>query len=71
MKSRTRRPHSWSFGKNQDEDNNFGSFGKIQEEKDHGFEGMAKNKKMTLGTLEKTMKKKTMILKFQPRKKRP
>jgi len=43
----------------------------MQKEKDHGFEGMAKKKKMTLGTLEKTMKKKTMILKFQPRKKRP
>jgi hypothetical protein len=34
------------------------SFGKIQEGEDHGFEGMAKMKKMTMGTLEKTMKKK-------------
>jgi hypothetical protein len=57
-----------SFGKNQDEDNNFGNFGKIQKEKDHGFEGMARKKKTTLGTLEKTMKKKTITLKFWPRR---
>jgi hypothetical protein len=32
---------------------------------------MARKKKTTLGTLEKTMKKKTMTLKFWPRKKKP
>jgi hypothetical protein len=56
-----------SFGKNhEEEDNNFGNFGKIQEEEDHGFEGMTRKKKMALGALEKTMKNKTMTLKFWP-----
>jgi len=39
--------------------------------KNHGFEGMAKKKKMVLGTLEKTMKNKTMTLKFRPQRRKP
>ncbi len=67
----TWRPWPSNFGKNQEEDNNFGNFGKIQEEEDHGFEGTAKDKKMTFGTLEKTMKKKTMTSRFWPGRRRP
>jgi hypothetical protein len=48
-----------------------GSCEKIEEEEDHGFEGTARKKKMTLGTLEKTMKKKTTIPRFRPRKRKP
>jgi hypothetical protein len=51
--------------------NNFGSFGKIQEKEDHGFEGTAMKKKMALGALEKTMKNKTMTLRLSPGRKRP
>jgi hypothetical protein len=60
----------WSFGKNHEKEDNFGSFGKIQEEEDHEFEGMARKKKMVLGALEKTMKNKTITLKFWPRRRR-
>ncbi len=75
-----RRPQPWSFGKknrnkknialgalgkkHEEEDNNFGSFGKIQEEEDNSFEGMARKKKIALGALGKTMKNKTMTLRF-------
>ncbi len=50
--------------KHEEEDNNFGSFGKIQEEEDNSFEGMVRKKKIALGALGKTMKNKTMTLRF-------
>ncbi len=39
-----------ALGKTEKQNNNFVNFGKIQEEEDHGFKGIARKK---MGTLKK------------------